>query len=172
MVDLVVTGPMARSAEDLRLELEIIGGPDAEDAVAYQWRLPAPRRPSLKEYRVGYVFDDLFCPVTPEVLAVVSQAVDALRKAGVCLVEGWPPGVKPAEQWDSYYRLSAAASSLFETEETLGPLRRSPKAPGLTRQVSGWRETPSATRTGWQSPYCGSKPGRFGRNTVASSMPS
>ena len=71
---------MARSAQDLRLELEIIGGPSPLDAVAYKWTLPPARWTRLKDYRVGYVLSDPFCPLSPEVEAVLDGAVQALRK--------------------------------------------------------------------------------------------
>jgi len=100
--DLPVAGPLARSAADLRLELEVLGGPAEPDSIAYRWTLPAPRRSSLKEYRIGYVLDDPFCPVTPEVKNRLAGAVEALRKSGVHLQEGWPEGIEPATLFDVY----------------------------------------------------------------------
>ncbi len=144
----VVAGPLARSAEDLRLEIEIIGGPEYGDAIAYQWRLPKPRNASLKEYRLGYVVDDSFCRVTPEVLDVLNEAFVILRRAGVQLVQGWPKGVKPAEQWETYYRLSATSASPFETEETLGPLRKIAKSP-WARAAKLWLDGNAMSHKAW-----------------------
>lgn len=45
--DLVVVGPLARSAADLKLALQIIGGPDPSDAIAYKWDLPPRSRNSF-----------------------------------------------------------------------------------------------------------------------------
>ncbi len=39
---LAVAGPLARYAKDLKLALEILGGPDDDEAVAYGWKLPRP----------------------------------------------------------------------------------------------------------------------------------
>jgi len=100
--DLPVVGPLARSAADLKLALNIIGGPDSSDAIAYSWNLPPARGTRLKDYRIGYVLDDPLCPVTSDVKEVLSQAIDAFRKAGVVLEEGWPRGVKPLVQFDTY----------------------------------------------------------------------
>jgi amidase len=91
--DLAVVGPLARSAADLKLALEIIGGPCPDDAVAYSWTLPPARGTRLTDYRIGYIIDDPLCPVTSDVKEVLSQAVEALRKTGLVLEEGWPPGV-------------------------------------------------------------------------------
>jgi amidase len=52
---LAVAGPMARSAADLLAALQVLGGPSGYAAKAWQWKLPAPRGNSLKEFRVGYV---------------------------------------------------------------------------------------------------------------------
>jgi len=125
LTDLTVIGPMARSVADLKLELGIIAGPAPEDAVSLSWSLPKPRKRKLKEYKVGYVTDDPFCPVDPDIRAVVSQTVDALRREGVKVKEGWPEGIKPAEVFDIYFKLLAAClspSPIF-TEAVIGRMR-------------------------------------------------
>ncbi|SFW87250.1 amidase family protein [Amycolatopsis australiensis] len=80
-------GPLARSAADLRLALAVTGGP-----------LRPSRRSRLGEFRVGVVLDDPACPVTGDVGAALSDAADALARAGVRIREGWPDGVDPAAQ--------------------------------------------------------------------------
>ncbi len=114
--DLAVAGPLARSAQDLMLELEIVGGPPSLEAVTYRWSLPSPRGSRLKDYRIGYVLDDPFCPVTPEVKEVLAGAVDALGKAGVELTQGWPEGVNPQAAFDAYLPLLAAWIVLSDEE--------------------------------------------------------
>ncbi len=42
--DLNVAGPMARSAQDLILELEVLGGVRPEEALAYRWQLEQAQR--------------------------------------------------------------------------------------------------------------------------------
>jgi amidase len=82
--------------------LEATAGPEAPAANAYSWRLPPPRRTRLEEFRVGVVLDHAHAPVSSEVAALLSSAVDALAKAGVHLVEGWPEGVDPVEHSESF----------------------------------------------------------------------
>jgi amidase len=53
--DLPVAGPMARSPADLKIAMEVLGGPDGDDAVAYRWTLPPARGRRLADYRVGFV---------------------------------------------------------------------------------------------------------------------
>jgi len=96
---LVVMGPLARSADDLALSLLAIAGPEQ---AALRWTLPAPRKTRLSEYRIGCMLDDPFCAVDPEVKEVLQQAVDALRGAGVQVVEGWPEGVSLPASFDLY----------------------------------------------------------------------
>jgi amidase len=119
VVDLGVAGPLARSAQDLRLELEVIAGPTAPEAKAYTYRLLPPRGARLKDYRLGYVLDDPFCPVAPEVKEVLTGAVDALRKHGVEPEEGWPTGVDPQAAFDNYMRLLAGFFAPFIPPEEL-----------------------------------------------------
>ena len=97
-----VIGPLARSAVDLKLALNIIGGPDPDEAIAYSWTLPPARGTRLSDYRIGYILDDPLCPVTSDVKEVLFQAIKALRRTGVKLEEGWPPGVNPSYQYDTY----------------------------------------------------------------------
>ena len=115
--ELPVAGPLARSAEDLKLELEVIAGPLLEDSIAYRWQLPAPRKKRLAEYRIGYVLDDLFCPVDSELKAVLTGAIDSLRKKGAQLTEGWPEGIDPKKQFANYYWLLAAFFSVSFPEQ-------------------------------------------------------
>ena len=123
--DLAVIGPMARSAADLKLELEILAGPAQEDTVAYQWRLPKPRKTRLKDYKIGYVINDAFCPVHPEIQGIIGNTVDALRKEGVKLKEGWPEGITFANIFETYFKLMAAyvSQSPFFTDALINMMK-------------------------------------------------
>ncbi len=103
--DLEVKGPLARTAADLKLALEILGGPEGEEATAYQWTLPSPRGVRLADYRIGYVLDHPHAPVAPEVKELLSGLINALRRAGARLEEGWPQEADPVKQRDSYLYL-------------------------------------------------------------------
>src|SRR5215510_8129432 len=89
-MDLAVAGPLARSANDLALALRVLGGPNGDEAKAWTWRLPAPRHKQLKDFRVGYMFDDTFAPVSSDIARLYEKALDALGKAGAKLERGWP----------------------------------------------------------------------------------
>jgi amidase len=121
--DLAVIGPLARCARDLKLELEIIAGPGADDAVAYSWTMPKPRKTKIKEYRIGYVLDDPFCPVIPEIGDILYGTIEALRKQGFHLEEGWPSAVKPGDIFETYLRLLGATYSTFMTEKLIDVMK-------------------------------------------------
>src|SRR6478672_2859323 len=77
--DMAVLGPIARSADDLDLALDVLAGPDPTAAVAWRLRLPPPRGRSLRDYRIGVWLDDPACPVDADVLDVLVHAVEQLR---------------------------------------------------------------------------------------------
>jgi amidase len=95
-------GPMARSAGDLRTALRVTGGPEGPAAKASTWALAPPRRTRPADLRVGVVLDHPSAPVSGEVGAVLSDAVDALARAGATIVEGWPEGVDPDRSYESF----------------------------------------------------------------------
>ena len=95
-------GPLTRSAADLRTVLRATAGPESTAARAYSWRLPEPRHTRLADYRVGVVLDHPSAPVSSEVAAVLSNAVDALGRAGAKVVEGWPDGVDPDRHAETF----------------------------------------------------------------------
>jgi amidase len=120
---LAVAGPLARYAKDLKLMMEILGGPDIEDAVAYSWRLPAARRQRLKDYRIGYVLDDKLCPLSSDVRTVLADAVAALRQADTILSEGWPSGVNPEAEKRNYEFLLSSFFADDMPDEKLAEVR-------------------------------------------------
>jgi amidase len=102
MAYLSSVGPLARSAGDLRTALRATAGPEAPDAVAYTWRLAPPRHTGLAGFRVGGVVDQYCAPLTGDVGRALSDAVDELARAGATIVTGWPDGVDPIGQAESF----------------------------------------------------------------------
>ena len=102
MTYLSAVGPMGRSARDLRTGLTATAGPEAPAANAYSWTLPQPRHPRLADFRIGVVLDHERAPVSSEVTAPLANVVDALSRAGVTIVSGWPEGIDPDQQYESF----------------------------------------------------------------------
>jgi len=132
---LAVSGPLARSAGDLQAALTVLGGPDTLEARAYRWFLPPARRSRLSEYRIGCVLDDPLCPVVSDVEEVMVEAITALRKAGASVEEGWPQGVTPAEQYDTYLYLLNAGYAMGLSDDQIERARQRAANQDGTRQA-------------------------------------
>jgi amidase len=104
-MDLGVAGPMARSAEDLDLALEVLAGPNEERAVAWRFALPRPRHADLRSYRVAAWIDDRDFPLDTGIADRLREAVAALRGAGVRVDESARPFENAREVFELYQRL-------------------------------------------------------------------
>jgi amidase len=102
MTYMSAVGPLGRSAGDLRTALKVTAGPEPPAGNAYSWSLAPPRHARLEDFRVGVVLDHEQVPVSSEVTAVLAGAVDALAEAGATVVEGWPEGMDPVRQAESF----------------------------------------------------------------------
>ncbi len=102
MLYMSAAGPLGRSAQDLRTALRVTGGHEGQAAKACSWALPPSRHTRLEDFRVGVVLDHERAPVSSEVTAALSNAVDALARAGGKVVQGWPDGVDPVAQYESF----------------------------------------------------------------------
>ncbi|MCU1487183.1 MAG: amidase [Actinomycetia bacterium] len=102
LLHLCAIGPLARSAGDLRAALTVTAGPEGPAANAYSWRLAPPRHARLRDFRVGVVLDHPNAPVSSDVAARLAATVDGLVEAGATVVEGWPPGVDAARDFESF----------------------------------------------------------------------
>ena len=106
-----VAGPLARSASDLKLAMEVLGGPDGGLEKVFTWRLGHPRRHSVGEYHLGYVFDDPLCRTSSDVVEPLENLVKGLREEGVDLAAGWPKGIVPKQLFDDYRYLRYASGA-------------------------------------------------------------
>ncbi|MBD0742534.1 amidase [Streptomyces sp. CBMA152] len=81
--DLAVVGPMARSARDLTLLLDVMAGPDPlTHGAAYDLRLPPARHERLDDFRVLVLDEHPFIPTGSAVRAGVNRVADALVDGG------------------------------------------------------------------------------------------
>ena len=92
---LPVAGPLARSAADLRAALEVLGGPDGDEARAWRWSLPPARGARLTDYRIGYVLDHPRARSRRRWATALAATIAALRKAGAQLDRGLAAGREP-----------------------------------------------------------------------------
>jgi amidase len=114
--DLNVFGPIARSPDDLHLLLDVLAGPDAEDAVAWRLELPRPRRSALADHRIGLWLDDPACRVDDEYLQLMRRLADALTDEGAHVDDAHPP-VELSSHTALFSSLVAAAIAPSMPEE-------------------------------------------------------
>src|SRR5262249_19558686 len=89
--DLAVIGPMARSAADLSLLLDVMAGPDPVEAgVAYRLDLPKARHGALKDFRILLIERDHLLPTDKDVRGAIEKLAADLGKAGVTVTRQSP----------------------------------------------------------------------------------
>ena len=121
-VDLAVVGPLGRAAEDLALALDVLAGADEADGTAWRLELPAPRGQGLGDYRVAVWLEDPACPIESAVGDVLSNAVDALARAGATVDAGLRPDFTLANAHRTYQRLLYGATTAGLANRVYGTL--------------------------------------------------
>ena len=107
---LSVIGPMARSAADLALTLEVTAGPDEKrEGIGYRLALPPPRHTELKAFRVLVIDDHPLLPTTKTLRAAIDRLAQQLVKAGVKVARASPLLPDPADSGRLYMRLLMTA---------------------------------------------------------------
>jgi amidase len=114
--DINVFGPMARSAEDLDLLLDVMAGPDADRSLAWRLDLPAATIESLSDVRVAVWFDEADYPIDAEYRAVLGRTADALASAGAQVETARPP-LSMAEQVGLFLAMIGPAVSPSQPDD-------------------------------------------------------
>lgn len=91
--DLAVAGPMARTAADLQLLLDVIAGPSPQRSPGWQLKLPKPKHKSLADFKVLLWIDDPLCPVDSRMTTQFLELKQMLEKAGARVTLDAPQGI-------------------------------------------------------------------------------
>jgi len=111
--DLAVIGPMARSAADLALELEVLAGPDElMEGVGYKLALPPSRHEKLIDFRVLVIDTHPLCPTADSIKSALNGLADRLAKLGCQVLRESPKLPDLARTSRTYGELLAAVYSL------------------------------------------------------------
>lgn len=115
---MAVSGPHARSVEDLRLTLAAMAAPDLRDP----WQVPAPLASGPYERRAALCVAPEGMPVDPAVEAAIRGAAARLKDAGWAVEERpCPPLREPArlqlQLWLAEMRLGGGAAMKREADE-------------------------------------------------------
>jgi amidase len=119
--DISAIGPLARSAGDARLALEILAGPDPAESGA-RFELPPPRRESFAGLRVAVWADDPASPTDPEITAQLHALAGFLAGSGA-EVRFARPSIDVPAAYELFLKLIAAAISQRLAPEVLEAAR-------------------------------------------------
>lgn len=87
-VALAVVGPMARAPADLQRALDVVAGPEPDEAKGYVLKLPPPRHESLADYRILVLTEHPLVTTDSEVSAALEALGDRLNALGAAVFRG------------------------------------------------------------------------------------
>jgi len=164
--DLSVSGPLARSAEDLKLLLSLTAGPGWADAAGWKLDLPPARATSPKELRAAVWIDDEFCDIDRESADLLRNAARALQDAGANVDWNARPDFTLADITETYLVLlhSQTGAGMPDSVRARWADLRKSAAPGdkshrVLQAIGGtmnvaeqfvWKERQAQLRRKWQ----------------------
>jgi amidase len=112
-----VTGPMARSVEDLHLALRLLAGPNGYDfhVPPVPWRGPEP--PEIRDLRIAWSPEIPGSNIQGEIGAAVEKVARELARRGATVEESLP-GVDPRQQKELADELFGLLAGTFSEEPT------------------------------------------------------
>jgi len=135
--DISVIGPLARSAEDLAVALNVMAGPDEIDSAGWHLRLPRSGKRRLRDFRLAAVYSDPEAEVDEEVQGRLRAVIDFLRKSRARVSETARPRIDSREANRNYIQLLRAATCGRMTPETFA--RNLEEAKSLDPQDESYR---------------------------------
>ncbi|MDH3740944.1 MAG: amidase, partial [Hyphomicrobiales bacterium] len=115
--DITVAGPLARSAQDLRLAMKILAGPDGVAARGMKFKLPKSRAKRLKDFRVAVVLESEVAEVDDSVKELIAKLTRFLEPKVKTLSMTAKPDFDDREAHDTYIALLRAATSRSQTDD-------------------------------------------------------
>jgi amidase len=114
-----VQGPLARSADDLELALDVAAGPEVGEDVAWRLAIPPARRERLADFRVAVLPALDWVPVDGEVAAALENLAARLGRLGCQVKTAQPEGLTDHRQHYALYLtlLAAVTSSRVPAEQ-------------------------------------------------------
>jgi amidase len=139
--DMAVIGPMARSAADLSLLLDVMAGPDPLDTgVAYKLALPPPRHHDLRNFRVLVIDSDPVLPAAKVIRETIEKLAGNLSKSGVSVARQSPLLPDFADSSRLYMRMLLAFLGAFLPPQVIaGALARAAQLTADNRSLAAER---------------------------------
>jgi amidase len=164
--DILVGGPLARSAADLELALDLIAGPDEAEGPGWQLALPQEPRDGARGWRIAIVADDPEFRVDASIRGSLLQLGEALESQGAMIDREPTLPISSRLGYELFITLlRGATSARFSLDEIAGlgaKARGFPESDrsydalmhrGLTISHAGWLaadDRRQALRYGWR----------------------
>ena len=105
--DIMVLGPLARSAEDLATALDVIARPEEADAIAWRLELPPAKQTRLSEFKVAVMLEHEGCDLDHEMIEILRSLANFLASQGAQV----SLQARPEIDFDAAHRLFLALYS-------------------------------------------------------------
>ena len=115
--DISVIGPLARSAEDLALVMDIVGGADDLQNPGWTLELPRPTKTKFSDYRIAVWLDDEMAPVDQSVQDRVMRVAQLAKDGGAQLDFDARPDFSSIDTHHTYESLLHSAMSARQPED-------------------------------------------------------
>jgi amidase len=138
---MAVQGPLARSAGDLQLVMDLVSGPTIGEDVAWRLELPASRHERLEDFRVAILPRFDWQPVDEEILAELNDLSGQLLHLGATVEHVAPPGIDFREYLKTNLRILFAQSAGGVPIDDVQAIIRDLRASGdefLLAAADGW----------------------------------
>ena len=119
--DMLVAGPMARSAADLALGMDIVAIADPiEEGVGWRLDLPPEPRTRLDQFRVAVITGDDTFPVDADTTQAIEDIAAVLRAEGAAVVTDPPLPLKSGEYYRLFLSVLRGATAARLSKEDVG----------------------------------------------------
>jgi amidase len=115
--DISVAGPMARSAHDLAVMMNLLAGSDGTDRRAIRIVLPRSKQTSLRDFRVAVMLDDPVSEVDEPLKSEIAKLAEFLGSRVKRLSMTARPAFETREAMDVYIALLRSATSRRQTDQ-------------------------------------------------------
>lgn len=109
--DISVIGPLARTAEDLKVALDAMAGPDDTDGVGWHLKLPSAKKTRLADFKVAVMLSEPNSTVDREMTDVLQILIDKVAAAGATVDDKARPDIDLYRAHELYVLLLRAATS-------------------------------------------------------------
>ena len=121
-LDIAVCGPLARSAADLDVALDVLTAPPSTPGGGCRLSLPPEHRDSLGAFRVGVMLDTPVIRNSTAMIDTLQRAVDALAAAGADITEA-VPDIDQHAFHENYLMLLRSAMGALADDQTWNDAR-------------------------------------------------